>query len=259
MKKFRLYLTTVLSVFVLLGFGTISAGATENVKKEKVIFEETEITDLDVLFEKAKLETAKKKLNKTNKTIQTEQTEEKKALLIGDKNTVEVDTYSTTQHLKTTEIDGVEEKTYVTNTFSEPTVEQLAIASSSPQNSSGTDGCMCVRANSSLYWTESQAGGIDYKKISKVAVSWTKLDSTVTLSDRKFQYALNGWTPYYGYIQQVSTMISMSGDNISYLTNSSWKEVADTENFLMGVTSYITAKRGSGSSWTYTLPNYLGN
>lgn len=247
-KRMKMLWVASLALIVAFSFSGTNVFAAKN--EEKVIFEEKEIVDPAVLYEKAKKEKDTKL--KSNAYLKDEKG-----------NKLKAKTFATTQVLKVVQKGNEIEKHYVTTTFAEPEFTEntddslVSIASSGSKNLNKYDGSYSVKATSTIYWNESTYNGSTMVDLDKVYVAWSKLDSTVTLSNRKFQYGQSGWA-VGGAVTQVSPMIYLSGDSISYLTNSEHKPVspdADSGVFQMGVNSYVDITRSSGT-WQLVLQNH---
>lgn len=239
MKKWFLYLFSLIVVFGL----TIPVSAQEDVEhpKEKVIHEAKEIKDLNVLFAKAKRETNVLQKYKVENNSSKEN------------NGLEVKEYKTSQVLKVklvgdTQVEEIAETTFTI--VNDP--QEVSIASTGSKYEESWDDSIGVKAYSTIYFTKTTSGGIEYGKLTSISGGWSRSDTTISLSGRKVTFGQSGWPAG----SQTKTVYP-TGNTWNYTAPSTWDAVSLDADYTLGATSTVTLTRGTRSSWTLKLSNNL--
>lgn len=249
MKKLKATLFTVLGLALLLLLfpGSVGASDKEDNTEKKIILQQEEITDLDVLYEKAKKEKKEKKKQLVDPT----------AVLTGPEGSVEVETLTTTQLLEVSEENGVKTETYAVNSFAEPLegdFEFTAQATGSRSDYS-YDSARAGRLNSTFYFTNTTTAGQPAVKLNRAVASFTVLDSSVSMTNRKMWLGASGYTSG-GYTQQYTGKYTVTGSSRVVYAPTSWAPIATAPSKTFGVNSSATITR-RGSSWSISLTNNL--
>lgn len=247
MKNLKSAIFTVLGLTLLLLIfpGSVGASDKETNTEKKIIMQQEEITDLDVLYEKAKKEKKEKK----------EQLVNPKATLEGTKGSMEVEALTTTQLLEVSEENGVKTETYAVNSFVEPLESDLEFTTLATGSNSdyNYDYAKSGRLNSTFYFTNTTTGGQPAIKLHRAVASFTILDSSVSMTNRKMWLGASGYTSG-GYKTQVTGNYTVTGPSRVVYAPSSWVAVAKAPSKYFGVNSSATMSR-SGSSWSINLVN----
>jgi len=249
--KLLLLVSIVLFSFSVFPIGT-SAEKIGN--KEKVIQRFTEIKDINKLYERAK-----NGVSDVNREVEKNFVAKVVLQSTDGLENGTVQTYSTSQLLKVSEVNGDKIETYATTTFYD--ISDLYngnFQTNDSSNKSKYDSSISVRAYSTVYYTTSSIDGEDYTDLTKVSGGWTILDSTVSLSNRKVNFGATGWAKSgVGYVQQTSYN-NPTSNSFSYSAPSSWAPISVVSTGrIFGVTTWVTLKRGTNSVWELQLVNNI--
>lgn len=249
MKRISKLLLVFAFVFTLMVESAL-AEVSINTKEFNVTYEQQEISDIDVLREKAKKGETDLNVNLSKALLKDSQTNK----VLG-----EIDTYSTTQILQVLE-DKNNNKIikYVTTAFSDvdPDLMGEDKGEFDINGDLGDDEVHngVVRSYSRIYWESYKVGHLTYENLTRVTGGWEKLDSTWVFSNRKVEYGQcginDGNRPCYN-----SGSKTPSSNTYSYNQNdSSWYSVIAEEGYHLSSTSYITYTRGD-RSYTHVFVN----
>jgi hypothetical protein len=246
----------------------------------KVIFEEKEIKDLDVLMKRAKEEKEKGKLNKDENKFKKIHSESE-AILVNEETgkKVKTETYYTTQLLKVIEkSDGETVKQYAVTSFSEvPNLDSLEQEESTSENIQVASfsgvfeylsnkflgdifnkndmflGLTTIDDSGSLkVWSTNYITQTSSKiYITRTTGGWSRLDSTVTITFSDLLGYQNGfaWDTRKNLTQTTPLRETTSWDyNMSYYN---WTPVNPNTGHSVGITGKFSLKRNT-STWTWT-------
>ena len=115
----------------------------------------------------------------------------------------------------------------------------------------GKDKTGGVTAYSTIYWTTSTIGGINYYDLTKVTGGWSVL-SGYTLSNKKVVIQQNGYY-YGGYTSSQSITKYPSLMTFDYLVPSTWYGIAQGT---VGSNQYTKITRSS-STWDFWFENFI--
>lgn len=228
-------------LFFVLVPGFVSANGEEKIDNKKIIFQQEEITDLNVLYEKAKKE------KKDSSPSQ--------AILKGAKGSTEIDTISTSQLLRVTENNGVSEETYSVTYFAEPTNAQLEALAENSSTRYKDDDSYSGRISSTFYYTNTTTAGQPAVQLERASATFTILDSSVAMSNKQMWLGASGWTSG-GTVSQVTGRYTVTGNYRLVYAPSNWDPIATAPYKNFGVNAQATLSRG-GSTWTLYLQNQL--
>lgn len=257
MKKMGLLLIMALLITCFSGITAFASNNIDTPGVNMVKFETYEITDKNVLFEKAQNNISDKSVGKA--TVQIKNNDKMKS-----------ETYSTTQLLKVEEDTTTNNvsKTYVTNSFvivqDEEEIENTALTTAvSPLATiPGTmtkvkwDTTTGVKATATIYWTEYenyQGTPLTYYKLNKAVGSWYQADTQIIIFNREVKLANSGATVSGGYLYQVTPWKAYTTNSFTYSANTSWQPVSNVTLFDFGVLMNCDLKRSSGSAWALDL------
>jgi hypothetical protein len=126
-------------------------------------------------------------------------------------DTTKVKTYVTTQKLRVTENKGERQTQYVTTSF--------ATFATVDKNGSTTDNTGSYRAYATIVWTDNSSG----IKLTSVSGGWTRLDSAVSISNKKVNFGQTG----AGCSTSCNVYKSPTTNSFSYSAPSTWPYIAD--------------------------------
>lgn len=216
-------------------------------KKPTVLFEQVEITDKEVLFERAKNNLTDREVPFSFKGSSVTPMEAEE----NDNIEAHVDSYSTTQLLRTVELgNDVVVNKYVTDSFQTLSLRDKFDYTWDPD----TYGC---RAYSRIYWNEIMDDGQKYYSLYSVQGGWDNIDSQYTLSNRSVTLGQSGWGlgGYVGLLQEET--LPVYANSYSRSADSSWIPVFSGYQNNVGAFSEVTITR-FGTSWDFiSNPNYL--
>lgn len=248
MKNLKSAIFTVLGLALLLLIfpGSVGASDKEANTEKKIIMQQEEITDLDVLYEKAKKEKKEKKEHLVNP----------KATLKGAKGSMEIEALTTTQLLEVTEENGVKTETYAVSSFVEPLEGDLEFTTQATgaRSDYSYDDARAGRLNSTFYFTNTTTAGQPAIKLQRAVASFTILDSSVSMTNRKMWLGASGYASG-GYKTQVTSKYTVTGSSREVYAPSTWVAVATAPTKYFGVNSSATMTR-NGSSWSINLTNH---
>ena len=167
MKKIFYSLFALLILFTLSSsYNAFAVENTASLKKEK------EITDLDILYEKAQNGVS------DNKEMDAQLQQNSTAILFGDKGTFSTnDVLSTTQKLTSEQTGEGLEESYVTTTFANVNLDELSkdsiIQPFADHGKEDYDDSKSVKTYSRIYYNKTTNGGLDHYAITKVTGGWT--------------------------------------------------------------------------------------
>ena len=222
MKK--LFITMMTCVISLSQFSVVSAYSEDEVKAEA--------TNLEELYEEA----------------ENNLSEEVEVYLESEDGT---EVYSLDGYV----LDDGTSETYITAIPSAVFDDNYAIdtCSSGSGSNSAYDNSYSVYATVKYNYSQTTKNGYTGYLLNSVSGSWQIKDSSVTLSSRNIIYACTGLT-FSGSLnssQYVSKNIS--SNSFSYSTGFSTYVINDGSLSTMGITSSVTLKHGSSSSWKLTV------
>lgn len=233
-------------VISLLFAGTMVFAADAPINKypsaDNVLFNQEQIDDLDVLYERAVK-------GITDYPVR----QGVKATLTDDNgNMVNLPIISTTQHLRDTKLpDQTIKAEYATTFFA------VVPLGSGQENDHGYDSSISVKAYSTIYWSINDGKHL----LTRVSGGWTILDSLVSISNRSVTMSTNGWLKLgspTGYIQQVTTKYP-TGNTFDYTTPTSWVPVTmtgGTPKCSLGASQQVTLHRTT-ETWTFVYSHNL--
>ena len=235
-------LTIVLMIFTT--FSPVQAANTNEKSKAKILYSDKEITDIENLEARAKQGIS------DDADIMFTQVQEAKIIL---DNGVEIpiETYETTQKLLVTSENGVLTNSYVTTTFTEVPEENQKNSTEGIVSTQGSQydeyagASSSVRSYSTIYWETKGSGTSRQFRLTKSTGGWTRLDSTVSMSNRLVRLGHTG----------VSKQFYPSTNSFSYSAPTTWSWLnANAETNVLGCTTEITLTRGT-SSWKQVFIN----
>lgn len=249
------------SLFALLILFTLSSSYnafagenTASLKKEK------EITDLDILYEKARNEIS------DNKEMDAQLQHNSTAILSGDKGTFSTnDILSTTQKLTSEQTSEGLKESYVTTTFTNVNLDELSkdsiIQPFADHGKEGYDNSKSVKAYSRIYYNTSTNGGLPHYAITKVTGGWISYDAYVSFKNAEVSITQQGTTKYSGctngYCNNQIVTKTVSGSTFTYTSPmTSWKPVTKNDFTLIAVKQKATLY-DSSSSWVFSFDNNL--
>lgn len=247
-KTFKAFIS--LSVLLLL-FGSVSfAKASDTSQEEGVVLYETEqITDIDLLLERAKNGISDLESTPTQKL--TLKSESSNSLIersqVNQSLEEEVDYYSTTQLLKV-----VQKGEDITETYSTTSIGILAAGSIYQTTGDSSGG---VVAYSTVNYDRTTNGGLFVYKLVSVTGGWNPHDSSISLSNRTVRYAISGNKYGGGFTSQTSGNIAVSANAFGFAAPTSWDSV-ESSSMIMGVTTDVKLTRGS-TQWSLLHQNNI--
>lgn len=255
MKSKKLKFALFFTVFTILFSGSTTYAETP--EKRKVTFSELVITDPEILYEKAK-----KKESQSSFSSDLSSDEEETligdsggAILEGESESVELETYSTAQLVEVAETENGTEEVYVENIFVEPTEADFAAASSETRVVGGykTDpNFYAVRSQATVSYTITyRSDGRRAAKLNYVKSNWTLLDSSVRISNRRYYYANNGSNANGVFVGQKSAMVYTTSNTNTKYAPTSWVSVDMNDYWGCGVNSFATIDR-NGSTYSFS-------
>lgn len=257
MKKLLLSITFTL--ILLMNITSVAfASATEeiNANEEYIVAEEfEEITDLDVLYQRAK--------NGVNEDMSVNIDLKLNAVNVSPLGPgLETEDYTTSQLLKVeTNDDGEVMETYATTTFTD--VYDTSNVSINPYGSGSSyqdqlDPTLGLRAYSTVYYNTLTKSGVSHRDLTKVSGGWSILDSKYAITNQKVTYGAKGWSRYEGGTNGQSATKYPNGRTFSYTVPSSWNPVASTggNGQTFGVTTFVKIHKPN-YSWNYTFTNNI--
>lgn len=247
MKLFRKAL--FLSLVVLLSMSLVKpAGASEI--KSKLVYENEEISDLNVLYNRAIMNESEDKKFKGKGIRGLEVASNTKG-----NEKIKVKELETIQLLSVKEEGNSTVEEYAKTTFivEENTNNNLIIMSTQSGNKTEStwDSSLGVRAYSTIYYSRTVIGGISRAKLTSVSGGWAISDSQISLSNRKLVMGTSGWPAGHQSVTH-----NLSSNSWVYNAPSSWDYVSTEAGNSIGATTTVTLKRGT-STWTLTHNNNL--
>ncbi|NQX67996.1 hypothetical protein HQN90_17885 [Paenibacillus alba] len=232
---------------------------TEKDNGAEIIYSANEITDVDILYDKAVQEEKNQSIKKTGGI---------KGVLKDEKgNQTDTKTYHTTQKLKEKKYkDGRVEGEYAVTTFADVTNQDLdrasILASDGSIGKDGKDDTLGFKAYSTFYYSYTTSGGSEFRKITRVTGGWTRLDGTYTFGKRTINYGSSGIPQGGGLAISQAEYNTIDLPDISltfdYTAPTSWKYISrsttDSSWYTVGVNQSIVLKRSS-STWTFSFAN----
>lgn len=250
MKKTIISLIVTMFLISFFFISNVSAATTNKPETdEEVLFETAEITDLEVLYEKAKKEDKLQKAVDKYSVKSNGKSKKATATLKNGKNTIEVETVSTVQLLKTVKNEGLVEKTYAVTSFASPTIDELESVSTladSSKSGSKTDSGISVKSSATIYYTESTVSGYASVDLNRTATSWSVLDGRTYIENRRIQMAAQGTNSGYYYNQVDAIRYQNTNTTATYYAPTTWKPVAKSiSTFNLGVSTHVDMTRGT--------------
>lgn len=120
---------------------------------------------------------------------------------------------------------------------------------------SSWDGSIGVKTYSTIYWTETNISGITYVDLVKVDGGWQLYDYHLSITDKSIIVGQTGFT-LDNFFQQVSSNLNYSAYTFTYYVPSSWSPVATSAYYAVGITTFCTIVRGTGS-WELIMTNHI--
>jgi len=233
-------LSVMLSIYILPA--PAQAQDNKGIGTQKIVYEQKEITDKEILLERAK------------KGISDTDNNEIKEIDVKNARTGEVKKaklYTTTQKLKAEMLtSGGTRETFATTTIAEY---------DGSRSNSGDDESYSVKAYSTFYWNEENHNNIKHLRLINATGSWVSSDSQIRTLYHKARLLAFGWTfeGIWSSQQQDFTNVT-SSFNVS--APSDWKSISSVQgrygNF--GVLTMCNVQDiGSGDIWYMELTNYL--
>jgi hypothetical protein len=253
MKKIFYSLSALLILFTLSSsYNAFAVEKSTHLKKVK------EITDLDILYEKA--------LNGITDNKEMEGQLNSTAILSGDKGTFSTnDVLSTTQKLTTEQtVEGIEES-FVTTSFVTLDLNNddtmFNILADYDKGDEKYDPTKSVKAYSRIYYSSSNKDGLTHYAITKVTGGWLSYDPYVSFKNAKVNITQQGKSNYgcsqYNCSDQTVTN-NVSGSTFSYTSPmTSWKPVGLTAGVYYLYTQQTATIYDNSSSWNFTFENRL--
>lgn len=250
MKK--VFVSFLSLTLVLILFGNVSFATPVEVPKdtEVVLYQAEQITDIDLLLERAKNGISDLESTSTQKQKLTLKLENNNSLIeksLVNQKLEEGELYSTTQLLKV-----VQKGEDVTETYSTTSIGILS-AGSLYGTTDLLDGG--VVAYSTVNFDRTANGGLYVYKLISVTGGWNRHDNTILLSNRIVKYAISGNKNGGGFASHSSGNIAETVNAFGYAAPSTWNSF-ESSNMIMGVTTEITLTRGS-QQWLLLHPNNI--
>ncbi|WP_342436672.1 hypothetical protein NSS79_25570 [Paenibacillus sp. FSL L8-0436] len=238
---------TSLSILLLV-FGNVSYAETAALpdKDEVVLYEATPITDMEVLFERAKNGITDLPLSKSAEEPSIKQIlNNNKSQIQAEPEIGVVEYFSTTQKVKAVKIDEKIVDTFSTTSF--------AILADGSKNETKWDSSGGVVAYSTVNYDTLTQNNIKHYKLVSVTGGWNIHDSSINLSNRTVTYGATGNSLGGGpYLSQIGGPHSISVNAFSFAAPTSWYYIAQPSSTI-GVTSQVTLSRNS-STWQLLFP-----
>ncbi|MBY0085790.1 hypothetical protein [Brevibacillus brevis] len=250
-KKIGSIVTALLLTFSL---GSVVFAGNAISSSSKVTYKANEITDLKLLFEKAK----------ERKTDLPENTP-RKAALLKDGESKDIQVYQTTQRLqvvKDTKTNNNIRESYVTYEFynvPKDALKEGTISTLGSKEDEKWDSSYSVKAYSTYYFDRYyDQNGLPYRDLTKVSGGWVIDDSSVAVTNKEVWFGASGGAlrtdgTAGGTVIQDSPHYFPTSLSFSYSAPSSWRPVADSASSI-GVTTKATLKRNT-STWTLQFAN----
>jgi hypothetical protein len=209
---------------------------------EEVTFTKQEITDINVLYEKAKN-------GETDYPVASASQDQE----IKDENngkTLSVKKSETTQHLKTKKQGDRITNQYATTVF--------MTAATTPHTTYGEkwDSSIGVKAYHTMYWQEEIINSINTVDMNRVTGSWLISDPYLSVSNQSVRVVQNGYKPDGWPVTQEVTRYDFSFD---YTDIASWSPLIYGNSGLpaaVGVVQSCTVY-DSSSSWSFTFNDHI--
>lgn len=183
--KNRKSLFLVLILTLVLSLASVSSFAAEENKSDaKILYKQAEITDSEMLYQRAKNNITDSKIKNVNAQIKLENNSEE---------IEKIASYETTQLLESKQVDDSTIETYVT-TLIEDVKLKNDTRSSTSSTGTLTDTTTSYQVYSKIYYTLTQRGGASDITIKYYAAKgwWINLDTSVQGSNRKLKAKMTG-------------------------------------------------------------------
>lgn len=246
MKKVSSLILSV--VFMLSLFGNTSFAQSVDPSNGEIIYKADEITDINVLFERAKNGITDEIVNNFEENVS----------ILGEVSDNDViRQFSTTQKLlevkKNNEI--IESFKTVSFVVVSKENENSIIQPFGSKDEEQYDGTWGIRAFSTVYFTRGTNGTLYTYTMDSVSGGWDSIDPTYNLSDRHVRYGVTGNKVGGGYVSTYSDKYP-TGNSFSYSATSAMSVTVES-GVRIGLNSYITIKRGTNSTWDLNHQNNL--
>jgi hypothetical protein len=231
---------SIFSLSIML-FILICSPVYAETQKNNVLYQATEIKDIDSLLKRAKSGLSDVTENTVNFDGQVIKN-------IGDKKeNNHIKTYTTTQKLKV-------EKLYTGETVEHYATTKIALINSDgSQYGEQYDESVGVKAYSTIYWNYTTVNNITYTKLVSATGGWTIEDSQLYVTGKRVRLGATGMSPNRTYTEQYQDFYP-SGTTFSYNANTSWYPIQNDGFDKVGASSFCTVNDIS-SSWQLTLIN----
>ncbi|WP_120464958.1 hypothetical protein [Paenibacillus aceti] len=247
----------VMSFIFIFSFGNVSFANSLSELDSKVLYNAQEITDIDLLYERAKHGISDVVSKNPDQNI---------AFVSDAPINGTIKEYTTTQKLLAVEKNGVLEESFKTVSFLVYTEEKSTdeekpglIQPRGSKEEEDWDSSKGVRAYSTVKYTRSTNNNLYTYKLDSVSGGWNSYDHGTLIIERKVKYGITGNAQGSGIaVSKSSGDLYPNQNTFDYTAPSSWPALES--NVVMGVNTYITLKRQSGTyEWTLHLQNNLTN
>jgi hypothetical protein len=215
---------------------------------EKIIYKAKEITDINLLYERAKNGVTDKKDDNFKEDV---------SIMGAVSENDEIRKFSTTQKLL--EVEKNNETTESFKTVSFVVVSEKhdngIIRPFGSKDEEQWDGAYGIRAYSTVYYTRSTNGNLYTYTLNSVSGGWDNIDSQYSLSGRHVRYGVSGNRAGGGVVLEHEDKYP-TGNTFSYTATSAMSYPVESR-VIMGLNSYITIKRGTSSTWELHHQNNL--
>lgn len=214
----------------------------------KIIYRADEITDIDLLFERAK----------NGVTDETDNNFKEHMSILGAVSDNDVIRhFSTTQKLLEVKKNNetIENFKIVSFVVVSENDDSGIIRPFGSKDEEQWDGTYGIRAYSTVYFTRSRNGNLYTYTLDSVSGGWDNIDSQYRLSDRHVRYGVTGNRAGGGVVVKHADKYP-TGNSFSYDATSAMSYPVESK-VVMGLNSYITIKRGTDSTWELAHQNNL--
>lgn len=248
MKRLLKSVTSLSIILLLFGSTSYAETAATLDTDAVVIFETAPITDIDVLFERARNGIT----DATAPTLNQSMTLSSKSLNVPVKEAdeeVDVEYYSTSQKVKAVQQGEDVTESYITTSFS--------VLTAGSKYETTPDQSLGVVAYSTINYDRTTNGNLYNYKLISVTGGWNPHDSTISLSNRIVRYGITGNKSGGGFVNNQSGNVAVSVNAYGFTAPTSWGTV-ETSFMTMGSNSSVTLTRGS-SQWVLNHFNNISH
>lgn len=248
MKRRVLSSVVCLSTFLSsIPFMAFAQGIDSTVGQATVIYQKSEIRDVDKLFERAKNGISDIESDKeiNGETIQVLKNKE------GKKRDVKL--YRTTQKLKEIKLENGEIETQ----FATTVIASVSRAYDEKRSDSGSDRSVSVKSSSTLYWSNVTVKGVPSTQHQGASGSWAVQDFNISISNRQVELGAVGYSSESFALNQYHTY-DTPNNTFDFPAPSSFKPVATAKRGFFGVNTKCTVKEiSTGDTWSFIFTNKL--